>query len=130
MLEWSKAGGIAGRGVLIDYFAYAQRHNIKYKIPGRHPITQIDIENVAKEQNLEFRPGDILLVRTGYVNWHDNASHEERIIGTDLHEYPGVEGSEECAEWLWNQHFAAVASDSPAFETIPPTDPKHGNCMV
>jgi hypothetical protein len=58
-VEWSKAGGIAGRGVLIDYFAYAKRHNIQYQIPGRWAITSKDIEAIAKEQNLESRYGDI-----------------------------------------------------------------------
>jgi kynurenine formamidase len=122
-VEWSKAGGIAGRGVLIDYFAYAKRHNIQYQIPGRWAITPKDIEAVAKEQNLELRYGDILLVRTGYVDWHNNASHEERLKGTSFHEYPGVEASPECVEWFWDHHFAAVAADSPAFETVPPIDP-------
>jgi kynurenine formamidase len=70
---------------------------------------------VAKEQNLELRYGDILLVRTGYVDWHNNASHEERLKGTSFHEYPGVEASPECVEWFWDHHFAAVAADCPAF---------------
>ena len=121
-LEWSKAGGIAARGVLIDYVAYAKRHNIKYTVPGRLAITHQDLDTIAKEQCVEFRPGDILLVRTGYVKWHDEASDEERMRGTSHHEYPGVEGSKECIEWMWEHHFAAVAADCPAFETIPPKD--------
>ena len=121
--EWSKAGGIAGRGVLIDYEAYGRRHNIKYKIPGRVAITHHDLDTIAKEQNLEFRPGDILIVRTGYTKWHEEATHEERLKGTSFHEYPGVEASEDCVKWMWKHHFAAVASDAPAFETVPPLDP-------
>jgi Putative cyclase len=120
--EWSKAGGIAGRGVLLDYVAYAQRHNIKYAVPGRHAITYKDLETMAREEKVEFRPGDVLLVRGGYVKWHNEASHEERLKGTAVHEYCGVEGSKGCIEWMWQHHFAAVASDTPAFETVPPTD--------
>jgi kynurenine formamidase len=120
--EWSKAGGIAGRGVLLDYVAYAQRHNIKYPTTGRHAITYKDLDAIAKEQKVEFKPGDLLLVRTGYVKWHNDASHEERLRGTAIHEYCGVEGDKECIEWMWEHHFAAVASDSPAFETVPPKD--------
>jgi Putative cyclase len=119
---WSEAGGIAARGVLIDYVSYAERHNIQYSIPGRVAITHDDIDKIAKEQNVEFHPGDILVVRTGYVKWHNEASHEERLKGTSVHNYPGVEGSKECIEWMWEHHFAAVAADSPAFETIPPKD--------
>jgi kynurenine formamidase len=127
VLEWSKAGGIAARGVLIDYVAYAKRHNIQYTLPGRHPVTYQDIEAIAEEEKIEFRPGDILLVRTGYVKWHDDANDEERIKGTSFHEYPGVEANKECIEWMWEHHFAAVAADSPAFECIPPKDTHYSN---
>jgi len=86
-------------------------------------ITHHDLDAIAKEENIEFRPGDILIVRTGYTKWHNEASHEERIKGTSFHEYPGVEANEECVKWMWKHHFAAVASDAPAFETVPPLDP-------
>ena len=32
---------------------------------------------------------------------------------------PGIEGSERTARWLWDNHLAAVASDSPALEALP-----------
>jgi kynurenine formamidase len=116
--------------VLIDYVAYAKRHNIQYKIPGCVAITHEDIDKIAKEQNVEFRPGDILLVRTGYTRWHNEASHDERLQGTSFPHYPGVEGSKECVEWMWEHHFAAVAADSPAFETIPPKDTFYSNSTL
>jgi hypothetical protein len=56
------------------------------------------------------------------VKWHNDANAEERVKGTSFHEYPGVEGSKECIEWMWEHHFAAVAADCPAFEAIPPKD--------
>jgi hypothetical protein len=31
----------------------------------------------------------------------------------------GVHGAKETARWVWNHRFAAVASDSPAFEAVP-----------
>jgi kynurenine formamidase len=116
--------------VLIDYVAYAKRHNIKYTVPGRLAITHEDLDTIAKEQGVEFRPGDILLVRTGYVKWHDDASDDERLRGTSHHEYPGVEGSKECIEWMWEHHFAAVAADCPAFETIPPKDTHYSIALI
>jgi len=30
--------------------------------------------------------------------------------------YPGIEGSLEALEWLWDTRFAAVAGDCPGFE--------------
>jgi kynurenine formamidase len=35
----------------------------------------------------------------------------------------GLHGAEETARWLWNKRFAAVASDSLAFEAYPPLGP-------
>ena len=32
---------------------------------------------------------------------------------------PGIEGSDRTARWLWENHLAAVASDSPALEALP-----------
>lgn len=34
------------------------------------------------------------------------------------HQACGVEGTTQVAKWLWNCHFAAVASDAMAFEAM------------
>lgn len=57
--------GIAGRGVLLDYWAYAQRHGIHYDPQDTHPITLADLEACRAEQGTELRAGDILLIRSG-----------------------------------------------------------------
>lgn len=36
------------------------------------------------------------------------------------HQACGVEGTTQVAKWLWNCHFAAVASDAMAFEAMWP----------
>ena len=36
------------------------------------------------------------------------------------HGITSVHGSDETARWFWNKRFAAVASDTPAFEAYPP----------
>jgi kynurenine formamidase len=36
------------------------------------------------------------------------------------HHACGLEGTEEMARWIWNNHFAAVASDNVAVEAMPP----------
>jgi hypothetical protein len=104
----------------LDYVAYAERHNIKYHVPDRFTISVADLDAMVAEQNVELRVGDILLVRMGYVKWHDNATIEERIEGSKIPQFGGVESTEEAREWLWNHHFAAVGGDSPAFEAMPP----------
>ncbi|EHK96243.1 hypothetical protein M7I_8065 [Glarea lozoyensis 74030] len=99
--QWSRRGGIVGRAVFIDYVAYAERHNIKYSPVERHEITVKEIEECAKEQGVEFKPADILVVRSGY----NSASTEERVEkGKNGHEFAGVGGNEESVEWLWGLH--------------------------
>lgn len=57
--------GIAGRGVLLDYWSYAQRHGLTYDPQDTHPISISDLEACRKDQRTEFKSGDILLIRVG-----------------------------------------------------------------
>jgi len=116
--------------VLIDYVAYAERHNVSYSATTRHDITVKDLEAAAKEQGVEFKPADILIVRSGWVKWYEEASAEVRVKGArDGHEHVGVAGNEETVEWRWNHHFAAVAGNAIAFEAWPPKTP-YSECSL
>lgn len=55
---------------------------------------------------------------TGYIKRYEATSDEdlERIMKSPETRYPGMEGSVESLEWLWNSRFAAVAGDGPGFE--------------
>ena len=113
-----------GRGVLIDYRAYAEAKGIKYSCFDDHKITIADMEACAKHQGTEFKFGDILIVRSGFTEDLGEAKtgeEQEQMMGT--HKCIGVEGSEEVAKWVWNHHFACVAGDAIAFEVLPPTLP-------
>ncbi|KAH6669389.1 putative cyclase-domain-containing protein [Halenospora varia] len=122
--HWTRRGGIVGRGVLIDYASYAEKHGIKYEATTRHEISVKDVEAIAKEQGVEFKPADILIIRSGWVKWYTEVNDEERIRGaTNGHEHMGLAGNAETVEWLWDHHFAAVAGDAIAFEAWPPKAP-------
>lgn len=119
--HWHDRGGLVGRGVLLDYRAYAEAKGIKYSCFEAHAISVADLEAVAQHQNTTFKHGDILIVRTGYTEDLGAAPTEEqgRIMGT--YKAVGVKGNKESAKWVWNHHFSAVAGDSIAFEVLPPT---------
>lgn len=130
---WSKRGGIVGRGILLDYVAYAKRHGIKYNPMSEHRITFKGIQGMIAEENLQPRPGDLLLVRSGWIKWYEEHSPEEREkYITNGNAWVGVDGCEEVVEWLWNSRFAAVASDSIGFEAWPAKKPwgLHDNCIA
>lgn len=117
-------GGVCGRGVLLDWVAYAERHGIAYNPISRQEIPITDLEACAKEQGVQFQVGDILFVRSGFVKWHNNATDEERKAGTkDASNYIGVKADQESFKWHWNNHFAAVVGDTVAWEAWPPSSP-------
>ena len=113
--SWT-AKGIAGRGVLIDYVSYAARNNIQVSHFGPHAITLDEVHAIAKEQNVEFHTGDILILRTGYAEAYGALSEEKRTEVAGLKEWCGLGQSRATTEWLWKSQLAAVASDSPGFE--------------
>lgn len=113
-----------GRAVLIDWASWAEEKGIKYRADSKHCIRETELDEIAKENGIEFRVGDILLVRTGWIKWYNTSNQEQRINGTKArHEYIGVDSSRSSVEWLWNHHFAAVAADNMAFEAWPASDP-------
>jgi len=91
---------------------------------GRSEIPIAELDEVIKHYGITFRPGDILLVRSGFVRWHDNASDEERKQGTQTNKsgFIGVEGKKAAVPWFWNKKLAAVGGDTIAFEAWPPND--------
>ncbi|KAK5095700.1 hypothetical protein LTR70_003369 [Exophiala xenobiotica] len=120
--QWSKRGGIVGRGVLLDYCHWAEKAKIEFNPMSGHKITIADLEAIAKDEAVTLQPGDILVVRTGFLKWYEEHSEElrEKYI-TNGKAWIGVEGSERTLEWLWNNHFAAVVGDNIGFEVWPPT---------
>lgn len=115
---------MVGRGVLLDYYSWAQKKGIIYSAASKHCISYEDLDEIAKEQKVELRVGDILMVRTGWIKWYNEATPEDRVQGCKVnHDYVGVEGTKESIEWLWNHHFSALVGDNMAFEAWPADGP-------
>ncbi|OAP57931.1 hypothetical protein AYL99_08669 [Fonsecaea erecta] len=120
--HWHARGGLATRGVLIDYKAYADRKGIKYSPFAAHKITIMAVEEIAREHGITFRPGDVFLLRTGYVEDISQAKNEEEQIKMNSSvDSIGIEDTVEAVKWFWDQHFSAVAADNPGFEVMRPT---------
>ncbi|KAH3421603.1 hypothetical protein KXW09_001236 [Aspergillus fumigatus] len=131
--------GIAGRGILLDYRHYANIHNIDYDPYTAHPISFDDLKACATYQGIDLRPesqggdikvGDILMVRSGFVERYDQLTPAERKAAAerahDDIQWAGLKQEEAVKDWLHDCYFAAVAGDSPTFECWPPVD---GNYM-
>ncbi|KAF2716989.1 hypothetical protein K431DRAFT_288933 [Polychaeton citri CBS 116435] len=121
--HWHKRGGLVARGVLIDYKRYVDERGIKFDPYTDDKISIEDIETIARKQGVEFKPGDVIIIRSGFTEGltGKDAAGQAELMGT--HKSCGVVGSEESAKWFWNKHFSAVAGDMLAFEHIPPKMP-------
>jgi len=86
-----------------------------------------DLLATLEAQNTSVWPGDVLLIRIGWTKAYLAMSEEQKAELARETKTPGIEGSRRVAEWLWDQHIAAVASDSPGLEAIPP--PSVGDFM-
>ncbi len=111
--------GIAGRGVLADIGRYYQRAGKSIEYTKAQSIPLEDLEATLAAQKSKLRPGDILLIRIGWTEFYLGAATElkEQLARETV--VPGIEGSARVARWLWDNHLAAVASDSPALEALP-----------
>ena len=114
-------GGIVGRGVLLDYAAWAESKGISLELFKSTSIPVSTLKEVAASQGTTFREGDILFTRTGWIRGYEKLSDNECQALAELRPPPamGIESSEETLRWLWDEGFAAVAGDQPSMEAWP-----------
>lgn len=77
--DWA-THGICGRGVLLDLVSYHTRDGGKlpYDPWTTHAISVADLEAVARYQKVEFRTGDILLLRVGFIQKYNRVTTDDR----------------------------------------------------
>ncbi|CAG7917574.1 unnamed protein product [Penicillium olsonii] len=118
MQHWAKEG-IAGRGVLIDYASWAEKKGITYSTFSTHQVRFADILEIARENNITFKRGDILFVRVGVTKeWDTTMTGAQKQAYSDnaSPEHAGVEATTEVLRWLWDTGFSAIASDAISWE--------------
>jgi hypothetical protein len=136
MHYWAEHG-IAGRGVFLDYRAWAESIGRTYDAFDYHAISYDDLAAVGKAQGIDIRPssqggdiqvGDMLFVRGGFVADYNAKTVEEREIAARRHHvygpedkqrWAGVKQEEKMLDWLHDCWFSTVAGDSPTFEAWP-----------
>ena len=111
--------GIAGRGVLADVARYYDRVGKSINFTKAESIPLEDVQATLEDEGVSLQAGDILLIRIGWTKFYLSASDEIKAELAKETVTPGIEGSDRTARWLWENHLAAVASDSPALEALP-----------
>ena len=130
----SKTGGLStlgihrvapliGRGVLLDVPAGQGRAILE----PTQVIGPEDLERAATRVGLTIRPGDVVLIRTGWMQlWPDQRKYYSVQTGQ-----PGI--NLDAARWLTGQGAACLGSDNFAVEVTPTPNhahPVHIHCLV
>jgi kynurenine formamidase len=114
------ARGIAARGVLLDVARASEEpfDPLDYFAIGPELLAA-----TAERQGVDLREGDIVLVRTGWLEAYErlDAGERERLAELARPGSAGLSG-EGIAEFLWDRQIAAVAADNPALEATRPGD--------
>jgi kynurenine formamidase len=111
---------ILRRGVLLDFARQAGMD----ALPADFEITPEHFETAARSEQVDVRQGDVVLLRTGWaVFWNDAA----RFIASVRGPGPGEPG----ARWLSRRGIFAAGSDTVAFEKVPAASmPVHVHLLV
>lgn len=114
---------IVGRGVLLDIKRHLDKQGKSLDLEGNQGFDVDLLEEVAASQGVDFRPGDILMLRTGWLRayfYEFSASHLEAL--TKASAAPGLAQGHKTLSWLWDNNFSIIAADNPGVEAFPPAD--------
>jgi kynurenine formamidase len=116
--HWARHG-IAGRAVLLDAERAIRAAGRPYDPGDGVAIGADDLELARRQAGVEFAPGDIILLHTGFAAWYvrQPTQVKNRLHGNVV--APGVAHTEAVCEYLWNSHAAAIACDTFGVEVFP-----------
>jgi hypothetical protein len=120
MDHWARRG-IVGRGVLADVARWRASSGRPVRCGESDPIEPSDVAATLDAQRVAVEPGDMLLIRTGWVSWYRSLDESARRAQAAIRigHSCGLRPGEDSAELFWDLHVAAVAADNPAFELTP-----------
>jgi kynurenine formamidase len=104
--------GVAGRGLLLDL----ARLRGKDRLEVGEKITAADLDAALAAQDCDTQPGDVLLLRTGWIRWFTQDGNPAAYWNGE----PGI--TLDCAEWLHAREIAALACDNWGVEAMPAND--------
>lgn len=119
--HWAQRG-IVGRGVLLDLRRTLADHDPAYDPAGSHAFTVEELELARKRAGVEFQPGDVILLYTGFLDWYQEqpAAIRAELADPGRLRAAGLDHTEAVARYLWDSGASGVASDAPALEVWPP----------
>jgi kynurenine formamidase len=119
--HWARRG-IVGRFVLADIAGRRAAVGDRRSAGERSEVSVSELVATLGDQRVQLHRGDILLVRTGWIEWYEHQARDVRaeLAQADVDfESIGLAADEATAEWLWDNGIAAIAADNPALEATP-----------
>ena len=118
--HWASRG-IAGRAVLIDVDAALGGAGTGFDPASPRAISAAELDAARAAAGVDWQPGDVLLLHTGFLGWHvrQEVAVREAMAERGALRNVGLAHDEEMARYLWNAHVAAVVSDNPSVEVWP-----------
>jgi kynurenine formamidase len=109
--DGSKIPPFIRRGILLDVPGYRGIN----ALPANEPVNAEELQAVARHQGVTITPGDVVMIRTGYMSeWPDPERMARHVTaGPDI----------SAARWLLEQGVVAAGSDTETFEVQPAPDP-------
>jgi len=110
---------IVGRGIVVDLegLLAAEGTPLDHRAG---PALDVDLLDRALHAQAEaIRPGDLVLVHTGWTRWFLDADPTLRAQVRDARRATGFRQSRELPQWLWDQQVALFATDTFAVEVLP-----------
>jgi len=111
---------VAGRAVLLDVDRHLRAKGRPIDHATSHAISARELEDTRLAQDTKVQPGDIVLIRFGWLRWYlDEAAPEVREGLSTKQFHPGLGQSHEVLAWLWDHRVSMVAADNFALECWP-----------
>lgn len=120
--HWARRG-IVGRAVVLDVGRERERQGRPLDMRRGDEISVDDLERTRIAAGLAFQPGDVWLLRTGWLGWYEAQPQPVRDALADAKlrvEVPGLACSEAMAEYIFDHHPACLAADNLTLERWPP----------
>jgi len=115
---WARRG-IAARAVVLDPARALAASGRDYRPAMGTAFTVEDLELARAAAGVEYSPGCVVLLHTGFLAWYTSLPYPDRADWARNLKAPGVEHTEEMARYLWDSGAMAVASDTFAVEVWP-----------
>lgn len=113
--------GVAARGVLLDLERVLRESGREYSPGAGHAFGPAELEAARERAGVTIRPGDTLMLRTGFIGWYGGLDEAERARIADRTQLraSGLAHTEAMARHLWDLHPWAIAADNPSLEVWP-----------